>query len=116
METMEFEYNVEAVGIAVLPGPEKGGKRMVVGSVLGAKAKGDADEWMYELNAGGKLESDLATLKAAYQQLLEQPNATEQIAAKLGTIETTSLVGLMRLRSILQTPEAPLGALYESTL
>ncbi|CUF02920.1 membrane-associated protein, putative, partial [Bodo saltans] len=38
METMEFEYNVEAVGIAVLPGSEKGGKRMVVGSVLGAKA------------------------------------------------------------------------------
>ncbi|CUF02866.1 membrane-associated protein, putative [Bodo saltans] len=116
METMEFEYNVEAVGIAVLPGSEKGAKRMVVGSVLGAKAKGDADEWMYELNAGGKLETDLATLKAAYQQLLDLPNATEQVASKLNTIETQSLVGLMRLRAILKTPEAPLGALYESTL
>ncbi|CUF03167.1 membrane-associated protein, putative [Bodo saltans] len=109
METMEFEYNVEAVGIAVLPGSEKGGKRMVVGSVLGAKAAGEAEEWMYELNAGGKLETDLATLKAAYQQLLDQPNSHEDIEVLLSTIELKTLRGVLRLRALMsEVPEEQL--------
>ncbi|CUF03135.1 Hypothetical protein, putative [Bodo saltans] len=71
---------------------------------------------MYELNAGGKLETDLATLKAAYQQLLGQPHATEQVNETIATIGTTSLVGVARLRFMLKAPEPPMGPYFESVL
>jgi hypothetical protein len=88
----------------------------VVGSVLGAKAKGDADEWMYELNAGGKLESDLATLKAAYQQLLAQPTAVAHVKDKVATIETQSLTGVARMKLLLGEGELALGLYFQSLL
>jgi class 3 adenylate cyclase len=115
MDTMEFEYHVEAVGVATLPSnTEKGGRKMVIGSVLSAKAGGEAEEWMYELNTGGTLEKDLATLKESFQQLLIQPNATAQVAEKAGTIHTTSLVGYMRLQALLKQPDPPLGLYYDA--